>query len=289
MKSKILKVYDVLDLIRWTRPYGTLLLAAPALWSLVIASQGHPPFHLVIIFCLGAFLMRSAGCTINDIVDQNVDIHVDRTKGRPLPSGRLSTFQALMVFAGLSLSALALIWWLNPFTRLLSVIAMFLAVLYPFSKRYFRLPQMVMALVFGWGTIMAWAAVRNTIEFPVLFIFLATFSWATAYDTIYAMMDAREDHQIGVKSTALLFGDHAWWIVGFLFGTSLLSLVYLGLLTELGPVYYLTLLLVTAWFFRQVLLLRKHLGREKLFSLFKSHATIGFVLLLGILLGYHLP
>jgi 4-hydroxybenzoate polyprenyltransferase len=289
VKRTAAKFLAVLDLIRWTKPYGTLLLVAPALWSLMIATHGVPPFRLVIIFSLGAFLMRSAGCAINDIIDQRFDVQVQRTKGRPLPSGRLNVPLALAVFAGLSLIAFSLIWWLNPLTRLLSVGAIILAVLYPFTKRFFHFPQMFMGAAFGWGAVMAWTSVRNTIEIPVILIFLATSCWATAYDTIYALMDADEDRGIGVKSSALLFGKNTWLAVGVLFMLSLVFLSLLGFTSNLGSAYDVTVSIITVWFFYQVLLLRRGLDRYRLFSLFKSHAGIGLLLLIGIFLGFRFP
>jgi 4-hydroxybenzoate polyprenyltransferase len=289
LKKTAEKFLAVLDLIRWTKQYGTLLLVAPALWSLMIATQGTPPLGLVIIFFLGAFLMRSAGCAINDIIDQRFDVQVQRTKGRPLPSGRLNIPLALAVFAGFSLFAFSLIWWLNPLTRLLSVVAILLAVLYPFTKRFFHFPQMFMGAAFGWGAVMAWTAVRNTIEFPVILIFLATSCWAAAYDTIYAMMDMDEDREIGVKSSALLFGKNTWLAVGILFALSLIFLSLLGFISDLGPVYGFTIFTITICFFYQVLLLRHGQDRHRLFLLFKSHVGIGLLLLIGIFLGYQFP
>ena len=288
MKKGGEKFFAVLDLIRWNKPYGTLLLVAPALWSLVIATQGSPPLRLIVIFSLGAFLMRSAGCAINDIADRHLDAYVERTKVRPLPSGRLGTSQALAVFLGLSLLAFSLIWWLNPLTRLLSIAAMFLAVFYPFTKRFFILPQIMMGIVFGWGAIMAWTAARDTIELPVIFIFLATLCWATAYDTIYALMDVEDDSRIGVKSSALVFGKNTWIAVGTLFGLSLIFLTLLGAFASLGIIYYSTITMIMVLFFYQMLLLRKKPNSPTLFLLFKTHAGTGFFLLIGILLDYQL-
>lgn len=282
----------MLDLIRWDKQYGTLLLLTPTLWSLIIAAEGLPPLRLIVIFSLGSFLMRSAGCVINDIADRQFDGHVERTKTRPLPSGRLTIRQALSVFIVLSAAAFTLLWWLNPLTRLLSIVAMAMAVLYPFTKRFFNLPQLFMGIAFGWGAVMAWTAVRNTIEAPVILIFLANLCWAIAYDTIYAMMDQEEDARIGVRSSALLFGKNTYLAVGALFGLSSFFLVLLGIETNLGPIYYLSVAAVTAWFFYQALLLRHSapggLDRSKTFLLFKSHVGVGLVLLIGILLGYHL-
>jgi 4-hydroxybenzoate polyprenyltransferase len=282
------KLLAALDLIRWTKQYGTLLLLAPALWSLVIAAKGAPPLKLIVIFTLGSFLMRSAGCVINDIADRRFDAHVERTRTRPLPSGRLTTRQALMVFCGIAAIAFALTWWLNPLARLLSFVGIALAVVYPFTKRFFNIPQLFMGAAFGWGAVMAWAAVRNAIEPPALLIFLATVCWACAYDTIYALMDREDDARIGVLSSALWFGRNTWIATGILFGLSSLFLTLLGMATHLGPIYYFSVLSITGCFFYQAFLLRNRLDRNRAFRLFKSHAGVGLVVLLGILLGYHI-
>ena len=289
MKRVREKLSAVLDLIRWSKPYGTLLLLAPTLWSLVIASKGTPPVQLMVIFALGAFLMRSAGCAINDIADQHLDVRVERTKNRPLPSGRLTVYQAFAVFLGLSIMAFGLIWWLNLLTRLLSIVAIFLAMLYPLTKRFFNIPQLFMGIAFGWGVIMAWAAVRNTLETPVIFIFLATLCWATAYDTIYAMMDREEDVRLKVKSSPLIFGRRTWLAIGTLFGLSVFFMVFLGVVAELGAVYYPTVAIVAFCFLYQTVLLKQDLDRPMLFSLFKSHVGVGFIVLIGIFLGYYYP
>jgi 4-hydroxybenzoate polyprenyltransferase len=268
-----------LALIRWDKPYGTLLLLTPALWSLVMASNGTPPVYLIGIFVIGAFLMRSAGCAINDLADHPFDGHVERTKNRPLPSGRLTHLEAFAIFSGLSLVAFGLLWWLNPLTRILSVIAMGLAVVYPFTKRFFRAPQLIMGVAFGWGAVMAWAAVRNTLEWTTAFVFLATVFWAAAYDTIYAMMDRSEDRRVGLHSTAILFENNTRFAVGLLFGTSVIFLVLAGLHAGLGATYYLAVGIAACWFFYQTIAIGYRQDRTRLFSLFKSHAVIGFIIL----------
>lgn len=278
-----------LALIRWDKPYGTLLLLTPALWSLVLASNGTPPVYLIGIFVIGAFLMRSAGCAINDLADHPFDGFVDRTKNRPLVSGRLTPFEAFAIFSGLSVAAFILLWWLNPLTRLLSVIAMGLAVVYPFTKRFFRAPQLVMGVAFGWGTVMAWAAVRNTLEWTTAFVFLATVFWAAAYDTIYAMMDRSEDRRAGLHSTAILFEKNIGAAVGLLFGIAVVFLLLAGLTAGLGATYYFSVGVAASWFLYQTLALRFRQDRAGLFSLFKSHAVIGFIILAGLLIGYHVP
>ena len=286
MREIVHKRDAVLALIRWDKPYGTLLLLAPALWSLFIAAQGAPPVHLILIFVCGSFLMRSAGCAINDFADLPFDVHVERTCDRPLPSGKLTPFQAFVVFAFFSLAAFSLIWLLNPLTRVLSVVAMVLAVTYPFTKRFIKFPQLFMGIAFGWGSVMAWTAVRNRIEIETVWVFLATLCWATAYDTIYALMDREEDARIGVHSSALWFGKRIWQSVSVLFGLSLFFLFLTGVLSGLGIFYYIALGIVACLFIRQIVYLKFDPSDKKmLFSLFKSNAAIGFLLLAGIMAG----
>ena len=282
------KLIAAMDLIRITKQYGTLLLLMPTLWSLVVAAEGTPPLKILAIFVIGSFLMRSAGCVINDIVDRKFDGHVERTRNRPLPSGRLSIVEATVIFGLLAAAALALTARLNPLTQLLSLGGVAIAVIYPFSKRIISLPQGVMGIAFGWGSIMAWTAVRNSIELPVVLIFLANLCWATAYDTIYALMDREDDIRIGVKSSAILFGRHTWLAVGILFGLSSLFFILLGLTAHLGPAYYLSVFAATGWFIVQARAIRNPLDRPAAFSLFKSNVGVGLVVLLGLVMNYRL-
>ena len=282
------KIQAVLDLIRFMKPYGTLLLLMPTLWSLVIAAEGVPSGKLLMIFILGGFLMRSAGCVMNDIADRNFDGHVERTRGRPLPSGRLSVIEAAGIFSLLSIVAFGLVLQLNRSAQLLSLVGLALAILYPFSKRIIHLPQMVMGVAFGWGAVMAWVAVRDALEPPMIMIFLANLFWATAYDTIYALMDREDDLKIGVKSSAILFGRKTGLAVGILFGSSSFFFVLLGLTARLGPVYYLSIGAATGWFIMQALAIRHPLDRQSAFSLFKSNVGVGLLVLLGLVLNYHL-
>jgi 4-hydroxybenzoate polyprenyltransferase len=278
----------VLDLIRFTKPYGTLLLLMPTLWSLVVASNGTPPVRLLMIFMAGSFIMRSAGCVINDIADRNFDGHVIRTRSRPLPSGRLTLLEATVVFGVLLATAFWLVLQLNRSAQLLSLGGIAIAVLYPFSKRIIHLPQMVMGVAFGWGSVMAWVAVRDSIEAPILMIFLANLFWATAYDTIYALMDREDDIKIGVKSSAILFGRRTWIAVGGLYAASSCFFLLLGLTAHLGTVYYVSIGLSTVWFVAQARAVRLPLDRNHLFSIFRSNVAVGFLVLLGLVLDYHL-
>lgn len=276
------KLRAVADLIRLPKQYGTLLLMAPALWSLVIAADGRPPASLLLVFVVGAFVMRSAGCVLNDLADRRLDRHVERTKDRPLASGRLAPIDALIVGAILSGFALALALTLNPLALGLSVAGFGLAAIYPLTKRIIATPQAVMGAAFGWGALLAWAAVRNEIAAPAIVIFVATVCWAAAYDTIYALLDRDDDLKIGVRSSAIAFGRYVWAGVGALLGLALAGLVALGLLVPLGPAYALSLALVAVIFAYQTWRLRRGTDRPSTFRLFRSHAGVGLLILFGI-------
>jgi len=288
LKNKMLtsRIKVFLELIRFPRPYGTLLLLFPTLWSLIIASQGSPSLKLTVVFCLGTFLMRSAGCVMNDLADQDLDRWVSRTRERPLPSHRISRREAwISLFLLLSLAA-SLLFFLNPFTRFLSLVGLGVTLLYPYAKRVTHLPQLVLGFAFAWGSIMAWSAVRNTIELPCILIFLATITWTMGYDTIYAMLDRKEDQKIGIKSTALLFGNRTWLALGALFGLTSIFLLLLGLQTTRTSIYYFSLLLMGFCFIYQIIKVKENPNPELTFILFKSHVGIGILVLVGILLDF---
>jgi 4-hydroxybenzoate polyprenyltransferase len=276
------KLIAVSDLIRLPKQYGTLLLMAPALWSLLIASNGRPSLRLLAVFVVGAFVMRSAGCVLNDLADRNFDGRVERTKDRPVASGRLSPGEALAVGAALSLVALLLALTLNPLAIALSVGGFLLAAVYPLMKRVIAMPQAVMGAAFGWGALLAWAAVRNEVGAPAVVIFLATVCWAAGYDTIYAMLDRDDDRKIGVRSSAILFGRYAWAGVGALLGLAVVGLVALGVLVPLGGVYAVAVAGAAVAFASQTWRLRAGLDRAATFALFRSHAGIGLAILVAI-------
>lgn len=276
------KIRAVSDLIRFTRPVGTYLVLFPTLWSLFIAGNGRPPLALVVIFSLGSFIMRSAGCAINDFADRNFDGKVDRTKERPLASGRLRTGEALITFSILIGIAFLLALMLNSLAFYLCFVGLFLATAYPFTKRFIHIPQAFMGVAFGWGSIIAWAAVRNAVGLPAVLIFLATALWATAYDTVYALQDIEDDRKIGVKSSAIFFGRYAIAVVAGLYAGTVLLLVWLGLLTGLGFLYFLALLAVSAMFVHQIASVKASPDRETAFSAFKSNVRIGALVLAGI-------
>lgn len=277
------------DLIRIRNQSGTLLLLWPTLWSLVLASEGHPSLTLLALFILGSFLMRSAGVVLNDLADRSFDRQVTRTKTRPLASGALGT-QTSLLTAFLLLSASAgLLYFLNRLTILLSPIAFLLAVLYPFSKRFVKIPQAVLGIAFGWGTVMAWAAVRNQLDLPVWFLYAGTICWALGYDTIYALQDRDDDERIGVKSSAIFFGPRTWLAVACFFVGTLLMLGASGWLTGLGSAFYV-MLAGAAWTMsRQVRLLKGTVSQPVAFALFKQHVWIGGAILAGIWAGVLFP
>lgn len=276
------------DLIRLPKQYGTLLLLFPALWSLLLASNGRPPIYILLIFVVGAFLMRSAGCVINDIADRNFDRLVERTKERPLASGKLKVREALFVFLGLSIAAFLLVLLLNPLTIALSFVGLILAVAYPFIKRVSYLPQVFLGAAFGWGAIMAWTAVRNSIGLPPILIFIANIFWATGYDTIYALMDWEDDKKAGVKSTALLFGDYVFIITFLMFLGTVLSLIGVGITASLGSVYYMSLVLAFVLFSYQIFKIKRSPDRGTFFFIFVFNLVVGFVVLFGLSLDLNI-
>ena len=282
------KFSAILDLIRFNKQYGTLLLLCPTLWSLFLASGGSPSLRHLVVFILGTFLMRSAGCTINDIADRDFDRYVERTRTRPLASGRLGVGEALWVFFVLSLLAFSLVLLLNPLTIALSFVGLALASVYPFVKRVSNLPQVFLGIAFGWGAIMAWTAVKDTVELPALLIFLANVFWSTAYDTIYALMDKEDDLKIGVKSTAILFGRWVYHAIVLLYGGMILCLWLVGWLGGLGIFYFTGILSAFIFFLLLVKELRRSPTRETAFRCFVANVFAGLVILLSISIDLNL-
>ena len=215
-------------LMRIDKPIGSLLLLWPTLTALWIASQGEPPIELIVIFILGTFVMRSAGCVINDFADRNFDGEVERTKSRPLPTGEVKPIEAIVLFLVLSLCGAILLIFLNRFTQLLALLALFIIVLYPFSKRWTRLPQLVLGIAFSWGILMAWSAITNELTLIPLVLFSTSIIWIIAYDSLYAMIDREDDLSIGIKSSAILFGNKAHLIIGTLMFFTVLGFCLFG-------------------------------------------------------------
>lgn len=278
---------EIARLIRLEKQYGTLLLLFPTLWSLIVASEGRPSLKHLAIFTLGSFLMRSAGCVMNDMADRSFDAKVERTKERPLATGQLTVKEALIVLVLLLTIAFMTVLFLNTFTILLSFAALLLAFLYPFAKRHTYLPQIVLGIAFSWGILMAWAAVRNALSPTPFLIILANLCWATGYDTVYALMDREDDLKIGVKSTAILFGSKNWLAVGIFYALVVFFLSLVGQATQMALTYYMALGGIACFFLFQVVKLRGPLPRATLFVLFRSNVWVGLLVLVGLLLNYH--
>jgi 4-hydroxybenzoate polyprenyltransferase len=272
-------------LMRIDKPIGTLLLLWPTLWALWLAGQGVPSLSILLVFVVGVFLMRAAGCVVNDYADRAVDGHVKRTAGRPMPSGRVSEKEAKILFVVLVLISFGLVLTLNSMTIWLSLAALALAWAYPFMKRVTHLPQFVLGAAFGWGIPMAYAAVSESLPLSCWLLLLANICWTVAYDTLYAMVDRDDDLKIGVKSTAILFGRYDKLIVGLLQLTTLLLLVWVGYLAQLSGAFYWSLLLAGALFIHQ----QKQIAtreREACFKAFLDNNYVGLVLFIGIALSY---
>ena len=279
------RLADYARLMRLDKPIGIFLLLWPTLWALMIAGEGHPDQKVLLIFVLGVVLMRSAGCVINDYADRDIDRHVSRTQNRPLTSGRVTTREAKFLFLGLCMLAFVLVLQLNKLTILLSIAGVLLAAIYPFMKRITHLPQVFLGAAFGWSVPMAFAAQTGAVPQIAWLMFLATLLWATAYDTLYAMVDREDDLALGIKSTAILFGDSDRKIVGLIQVMVLLCLLMIGRQAEMGSIYYIGVLLAGALVVYQQYLIRFR-TREGCFQAFLNNNWFGMVIFLGILFDY---
>jgi 4-hydroxybenzoate polyprenyltransferase len=272
-------------LMRLNRPIGIFLLLWPTLWALLIASEGRPPPRIVLVFILGVILMRSAGCVINDFADREIDRFVTRTRKRPLATGRVSTREAMVLFSVLCLAAFALVLTLNSLTIMLSVVGVLLAGSYPFMKRVTHLPQVYLGAAFGWAVPMAFAAVTGGVPPIGWLMFTATVVWATVYDTMYAMVDRDDDLVLGVKSTAILFGDADRQIIGVLQVMLLICLAMIGHQAGLGWYYYGGVVIAALLALYQQRLIR-YREREACLRAFLNNNWFGAVIFTGMLLDY---
>lgn len=272
------------QLMRLDKPIGTLLLLWPTLWALFTAQNGIPDIDILIIFILGVFLMRSAGCVINDYADRHIDGKVRRTSQRPLATGKVTEKEAKVLFCCLILSAFLLVLYLNPYTIMLSFIAALLAVIYPFMKRYTHLPQFILGMAFGWSIPMAFGAIQQALPLECWLLFGANLAWTVAYDTQYAMVDRDDDLRIGVKSTAILFAQFDNRIIALLQFTALVLLVILGNLRQFPMIYYIALA-ATATLFIYQCKLTKQREREACFKAFLNNHYVGMVIFFAIFLG----
>ena len=272
-------------LCRLDKPIGTYLLLWPTLWALWLASSGKPDDSILLIFIGGVILMRSAGCVINDYADRKIDGKVNRTQNRPIATGKIFPKQALVLFTVLCIVAFALVLMLNWLAIGLSLVAIVLAAIYPFMKRYTYMPQAFLGLAFGWSVPMAYAAQSNSLPEAAWLLLTATVLWATAYDTIYAMIDREDDLQLGVKSTAILFGEADKLIIGVIQGTFVLTLLIVGSKLELSGVYYLSILVAVGLMGYQHKLIKDREPDQCLKAFLNNH-WIGAAIFTGIFLHF---
>jgi 4-hydroxybenzoate polyprenyltransferase len=269
-----------LRLMRFDRPVGTLLLLWPTLAALWIAASGLPKPSLVVIFVLGTIVMRAAGCVINDYADRHFDAHVERTRDRPLATGAVSEFEALLLFGVLLSVALILVFFLNAFTQRLAFGGAAIATLYPFMKRWTYLPQAVLGAAFSWGIVMAFAATNGKLTDGAWLMFVASVLWIVAYDTLYAMVDRADDLKVGIKSAAILFGSADRMMIAILQAATTVSLGLLGARLHYGPAYFAGIAVAAGLFVFQQRLIRDR-SPHHCFAAFRNNVWVGFALFAG--------
>jgi 4-hydroxybenzoate polyprenyltransferase len=274
-------------LVRLDKPIGALLLLWPTLWAVWLAADGRPTAGIVIIFVLGTWLTRSAGCAVNDFADRNFDAHVERTRSRPLAAGEIRPFEALAVAAFLGLAAFGLVLFLNRFAILLSFVALAIAVAYPFSKRVFAFPQLILGVAFGFGIPMAYAAIRNELTADCWALLAANVCYSFAYDTEYAMVDRNDDAKLGMRTSALSLGTYDVPMVMLSYMLMLAILSGVGLYLRMPWPYYAGLGAAWCMMIYHYFLIRGR-TREGCFKAFRHNNWVGLAIFLGILLSYPL-
>lgn len=273
-----------LRIMRLDKPIGIGLLLWPTLWALWFAYGGRPPLLILLIFVVGTILMRSAGCVINDIADRNFDGNVERTKQRPLATGELSLQQAIILFIGLLTLSASLLFFLNVGVITWAIIGALLAIIYPFCKRFFDAPQLILGFAFSWGIPIVFINAGKEFSLEVGVLMLLNFCWILCYDTYYAMVDKEDDLLIGVKSTAILLGDHAISIILCLQVFICLLWFYLGFYYQMTSVFYVAFVFSHFQFIYQYTLVKQH-TREDYFKAFLNNNWYGMMMFLAILVG----
>ena len=274
-------------LIRLDKPIGTLLLLWPTLWALWLAGGGAPDLKILLIFIAGTFLMRSAGCAINDYADRDFDRHVQRTQGRPVTSGKISGREAVAVAVVLALLAFLLIQPLNLYTKKLSVLALAVAFIYPFTKRFFAMPQAILGIAFGFGIPMAYAAILDSIPPEAWILFIGNIFWAIAYDTAYAMVDREDDLRLGLRTSAITFGQYDVIAIAISYAILLISQIWVAQLADLSNYFLLGWFAALACAIYELKLISTR-KREDCFAAFRHNNWLGGFLFLGIVLGLSL-
>lgn len=283
-----LAISHYIKLTRLDRPIGIYLLLWPTLMGLWLAAEGLPSIDVLVIFTLGVVVMRSAGCVINDFADRKIDGHVKRTNTRPLAAGLVTEKEALLLFVGLLAFALILVLLTNQTTILLSFVAVGLAASYPFMKRYTYLPQVVLGAAFAWAIPMGYTALEIPLTETTWLLFSATVLWTVVYDTLYAMVDRDDDLKIGVRSTAILFGEYDKLMIGVLQGFAVMTWILVGLRAELGIFWWLGVLISIASFAHQQWMIRNR-DRDACFQAFLNNHWVGLVLFVSLVLNFLLP
>ena len=284
-RGVVSQVRNYSKLMRIDKPIGIWLLLWPVLWALWLAGDGHPDEGLFVVFLLGVFVMRSAGCVLNDYVDRKIDPYVERTRDRPIASGAVAPAEALVLFAALSLIAVGLATMLNRPAQLLAVVAAGLTIAYPFIKRFISIPQFVLGAAFGWAVPMVFAAQTGNTPQLAWLVFGVALIWAVIYDTFYAMVDREDDIRVGVKSTAILFGDVDLFVIAGLQVLMLLGLVFVGLRASLG-FWYFASVGIAACLMAYHLWLARDRKAAGCFAAFQHNHIIGLVIFVGIVLNY---
>ena len=284
-QNAISQLRNYAKLMRVDKPIGIWLLLWPVLWALWLAGAGHPDQGLFVVFMLGVFVMRSAGCVLNDYADRKIDPYVERTRDRPIASGAVAPNEALVLFVALGLIAIGLATMLNRQAQILAIVAAGLTIVYPFIKRYISIPQFVLGAAFGWAVPMAFAAQTGGTTQLAWLVFGVALVWAVIYDTFYAMVDRKDDLKVGVKSTAILFGDVDLFVIAGLQALMIIGLILIGLLASLGFWYYASIV-VAAGLMAYHLWLARDRQPAGCFAAFQHNHIIGLVVFVGIVLHY---
>ncbi|MGB7415853.1 MAG: 4-hydroxybenzoate solanesyltransferase [Thermosynechococcaceae cyanobacterium] len=276
----------IIKLLRWDKPTGRLVLMIPALWAVFLATQGSPPIFLVVVIVLGSLATSAAGCVVNDLWDRDIDPHVHRTQKRPLASKALTVRVGLGVALVAFVCAFGLSRYLNPLSFGLCVAAVPVIIGYPLAKRVFPVPQLVLAIAWGFAVLISWSAAVAQLELATWLLWTATVFWTLAFDTIYAMPDLPDDRRLGINSSALFFGRYVVTAIAVFFATTIAALISLGVILHLTFAYWITLSISSYLWIRQILILkRQNIPISAYGTLFRQNVWIGFLLLAGMVAG----
>lgn len=276
----------IIKLLRWDKPAGRLILMIPALWAIFLAARGTPPLPLIGVIILGTLATSATGCVVNDLWDRNIDPLVERTKNRPLASRELSVKVGIFVAAIALLCAAGLAFYLNTFSFWLCVAAVPVIILYPLAKRVFPVPQLVLSIAWGFAVLISWSAVTGNLSDETWVLWGATITWTLGFDTVYAMSDTEDDLKIGVKSSAIFFGDYAADAVGLFFALTAGFFIYLGMIMGLNLIFVLTwAIAVILWVGQYISLRQLDIPKATYGNIFSQNVWIGFILLIGLIFG----